>query len=74
MLLSTRRFLRMALVAAVLTLVGAGCVVHTHPAPPPPPIETKGPPPHAKAKWVPGHYKWQKATRSHVWVGGHWKR
>ena len=70
---SMRRWLCTAVAAGAITLLADGCVVYAHPAPPPAPVEEETPPPHKKAKWVPGHYKWVKTKQSYVWVSGYWK-
>ncbi len=47
---------------------------YVRPAPPPLRVEVRAPRPHAKAVWVPGHWRWKGRRRGrHVWIPGHWK-
>jgi hypothetical protein len=57
--------------AAMLLL--PGCTVYTRPAAPPVKVEIRPKRPHARAVWVPGHWKWSRWKRRHVWVPGHWR-
>ncbi|MBD3334405.1 MAG: hypothetical protein GF355_02720 [Candidatus Eisenbacteria bacterium] len=58
-------------------MASGGLIQSCATAPPPPPpakVEVRPARPHARAVWVPGHWKWRGRARGYVWVPGHWKR
>lgn len=75
-----RRFESWRDLLAGLLLAGAlgavsGCgprMVVARGAPPAEQIENPGPPPHARAVWIPGHWAWRRGH--YAWVGGHWEK
>jgi len=47
------------------------------PRPPKPPDRKEPSPgvcPYNKSKWIPGHWKWQRAQMKWVWTRGHWSK
>ena len=71
--MSPRRLLRIAAgtILAAMMLSVAGCAGRT----PPPPLRVEVRParPHARAVWVPGHWKWVNRKVGYRWVPGHWR-
>jgi YXWGXW repeat-containing protein len=61
--------------------LASGCVIEALPAPPggvtvsgPPPEpmqETRPPPAHARAVWIPGYWHW--TGMQYTWIPGHWE-
>jgi hypothetical protein len=67
-----RRWIVLGAVAAFgCGALNLGCA--SAPPPPPPKVEVRPPRPHARAVWVPGHWKWKGRRAGHVWIPGHWK-
>ncbi len=68
---------KIILVVAIWFAVGVGlssCVCHVRPPRPAPRVEVKPPRPAApRAKWVPGHWRWNRRGKKWHWVPGHWK-
>ncbi len=68
-----RNLLLLAACGALAPLVVA-CAGGPRPAAPPPRrLESRPPQPHARAVWVPGHWKYRPRVRSYVWVAGRWR-
>lgn len=73
----TRSFLATVGSVLIAAAVLGGCYmppssVQAPPTPPPAPMETVSAQPGPSYVWVPGTYTWQPATRTYVWVPGHW--
>jgi len=68
-------FFKLLLMLVLLLFVAEGCVLsgsmYVREPPPTVRVEERSEPPHPRAIWVPGYWRW--AGGGYAWVPGHWE-